>query len=368
VRTSLIKLIIILFTCAISVTGDAQEETIKTENRRFEITKVKLDSKTLNLAGDEKIRLSFEITKDADVLVLIYNELGQEVKQFKVPAAKSGLHSIVWDGRNAQGKPAWGRVFLYIIEATDAGEKKVVYNPAKQTGGLVVKSEDYRFDKETGKIEYVLPKTCMVRIRAGLRDSVFVRTILDWEPQTAGRHTLIWDGKDVAGLFDIRKHPDLDLNLTCYTLPANTIIVSGQNTTLQSSGKGSKFDKSLWAREGKYLHYYHDPRNCHEPNFTVSFPQHKKTNEEGLAVLFGKVPIRVDIDPDDARNMINQRFEIVFYVDGVFLFEVEEGTSPFTCHWDTRGFSKGPHIMTVNLISYNDHIGVASEKIIIGDN
>jgi flagellar hook assembly protein FlgD len=362
-RTSLIELTIILLMCAISIANDTSE----TGNKIQEITKVKLESKIIDFTKSEKALLSFEITKDADVSVTFYNELGQEVQQLKIPAAKAGPHSIEWDGKDAQGKPVAGKVVLYVIEAVNADGRKTTYSPAKRTGGLEVKASDYSFYAKTGKIEYVLPKTCMVRIRAGLKDAVLVRTILDWEPQTAGRHILTWDGKDEGGLVDIGSHPDLELNLACYTLPANTIIVSGQVIPLPESGQGGKFEKALWAREGKYLHYSHDPRNCHEPKFTISFPQHKKTNEEGLPILSGKVPIRIEVDPNDIRYMTNKRFEIVFYIDGVFLFEMEEGTSPFTCHWDTKGFSKGPHTMTVNLISYDDHIGVLNKKIIVGD-
>jgi hypothetical protein len=54
-------------------------------------------------------------------------------------------------------------------------------------------------------------------------------------------------------------------------------------------------------------------------------------------------------------------------VDGVFLFEMEEGSSPFTFNWDTKGLTKGSHILTVNLASYDDHIGVVSREVIIGE-
>jgi hypothetical protein len=77
-------------------------------------------------------------------------------------------------------------------------------------------------------------------------------------------------------------------------------------------------------------------------------------------------PIRIELDNRDIRNLVNRRFEIMLYIDGVFLFEMEEGTSPFTFNWDTKPFAKGSHILTVNIMSYDDHIGVVSQKVIIG--
>jgi hypothetical protein len=55
------------------------------------------------------------------------------------------------------------------------------------------------------------------------------------------------------------------------------------------------------------------------------------------------------------------------FIDSVYIFEVEEGSSPFTYNWDTAGFVKGPHVITVNIVGYDDHIGIVSRKVIIGD-
>lgn len=337
---------------------------------RFEITKVRLNSKTFAPANGEKTTLSFEITKAADIKIGIYDRLNRLVKELDIPKADAGEHSIEWDGRNCKNEIAEGKVFLYVIEAVDSDGKKIIYNPADRTGGNVVAAADYTYDKKNKTIEYVLPKTGMVRLRAGLKDGIFIRNILDWEPQTAGRHSLSWDGKDENGLFDIGSNGDLRLNLVCYTLPANTIIISGQSKPL--SGAGSKelstTSEDIWAKKDKCPHYSHNPLNCHEQRFSISFPEsNERTNEEGVPVLSGRVPIRIKIDPRDAEYMVNNKYEIMIYVDGIFLFETEDGTDPFTFHWDTQGFNKGVHIFTVNLINYDDHLGTLSKKIFLGE-
>ena len=64
-------------------------------------------------------------------------------------------------------------------------------------------------------------------------------------------------------------------------------------------------------------------------------------------------------------DLINSRFEILFFMDNVFLFEEEEGTSPFTYRLDTKGLNQGEHILTVNIYGYQDHIASHSKRIFI---
>lgn len=332
------------------------------------IKRVRLDTKTFAPSRGEIVTLSFEINKQTDVQVFIFDALGQEVRCFDLNSLEPGRHSIKWDGLCADGKRVAGNVFLYIIEAS-GGQSKTIYNPAAETGGLLVKPREFVFDKKTGKIEYVLPKACMIRLRAGLKNGMLARTIFDWQPRSAGRHTYKWDGKDESGLINLSNHPELDLHLSSYTLPANTIIATGQIVPFESKPKqaeaANKQGFSLWARHGKYLHYTHDPRNCHEPKFTVAFPNCKGTNEQGAPLVSGITQIRIELNKHDTQYLINKRFEIILYVDGIFIFEMEEGSAPFTFNWNTRGLGKGPHILTVNIMSYDGHIGVVSRRVLV---
>ena len=337
----------------------------------FKITRVGLDTKIFNPSKDETVTLGFEVTRQAGVQVVIYDALGQKVQSFDMPDLEAGRHSITWDGRRANGELAAGDIFLYVIEAKTKNGKKAAYNPAKETGGFMVKPLEYTLDKETGEIEYVLPKACMIRIRAGLKAGMFAKSLFDWRPNTAGRHSYKWDGKDNTGQMYLLKHPDLDIRLTCYTLPANTIITTGtiipfafeKNPGVVESRERSR----LWATKGKYFHYQHDPRICRQPKFKVLFPNSAETNNKDVPVVSGVAPLRVELDPRDVQHLINTRFEIMLFIDGVFIYEIEEGSSPFTFNWDTRGFAKGPHIVTVNLVAYDDHIGIVSRKVIVGD-
>lgn len=337
-------------------------------NEPLTIKRVALDTKTFTPSKGETVTLSFETNRQTDVRVFIFDALGREARCFDLNGLEPGRHSIKWDGLCADGKRAAGNVFLYVIEASD-GQNKTTYNPAEETGGLLVKAREFVFDKKTGKVEYILPKACMIRLRAGLNNGMLAQTIFDWQPRSAGRHTYEWDGKDTSGLMNLSNHPELDLHLSCYTLPANTIIVTGQILPFEPKTDQAEATKkqgfSLWARQGKYLHYTHDPYNCHEPRFTVAFPNCKGANEESTPSVSGITQIRIELDKHDAQYLINRRFEIILYVDGIFIFEMEEGSAPFTYNWNTRGLTKGSHILTANLMSYDGHIGTESRRVLV---
>jgi len=343
-----------------------------TDSRQpLKIRRVALNSKTFNPSNGRSVTLNFEITAQADVTVKIYDRLARQVRCFDLSLLEPGIHSIQWDGKKQDGTQAPGNVFLYIIEAANS-LRKTIYNPAGKTAGLLVKAYEFNLDKETGVIEYVLPKACMIRLRAGLGNGMLAQTIFDWQPRTAGRHSYKWLGKDASGLINLLKHPQLDLNLTCYTLPANTIIFTGQTKPFESKKNNpqeqiAEKPKNLWAEKGKYFHYTHDVRDCHEPRFNILFPKAEIAGPADAAVVSGVTQIRIQLEPLDAAYLINKRFEIMLYVDGVFLFEMEEGSCPFNYNWDTRGLRKGPHTLTVNLVSYDGHIGAISRKVFVGD-
>ena len=337
----------------------------------FDIERVSLDKKIFNPTEGEDVNISFEINEQADVNVIIYDVLGKVVRIFNLPESKIGQHSVTWNGRMVDGSFASGGLFLYVIEAVTKDGKKAIYNKVKESGGLEVKSLEYTLDRDTGKIEYVLPKACMIRIRAGFKDGMFAKTLVDWEPRLPGRQNLTWDGKDESGLMNLLKHKGLDIRLTCYTLPDNAIGTKGEITPFTQNSSNPDKEKynrdEIWATKGKYMHYQHDPRICHAPKLMVSFPSVIYSEESDTPKLSGVATIRVELDKIDEPHLIDTRFEVMFFVDGTYIYEVEEGSSPFTFHWNTSNFSKGPHMVTINVIGYDDHIGIVSKKVIVGE-
>jgi len=64
--------------------------------------------------------IRFELPKTAVVTLSIYNSLGQEVRRLVSGQKPAGYHTIVWNGKDQQGRPAPSGIYHYRIQAGDA--------------------------------------------------------------------------------------------------------------------------------------------------------------------------------------------------------------------------------------------------------
>ncbi len=63
--------------------------------------------------------IAFDLPKQAEVVVAIYNVMGQKVRTLVNGSLNAGHHEVVWDGRNDFGTPVAGGVYIYTIKAGD---------------------------------------------------------------------------------------------------------------------------------------------------------------------------------------------------------------------------------------------------------
>lgn len=301
------------------------------------------------------LTLTYRLTAPADVSVAILDDWDREVRRMTLGRQSTGIASAAWDGRDAVGQPVTDGVYRYVITASSLGGE-VTHAPLSD--GEEVLARRFTYDQATGRMNFIMPRLARARVRVGLKGFPHLRTLLDWEPLEGGEHALEWDGMDASGLIRLREHPKLDINLSAFALPDNAVIVRGSSRQPEPPA-GPPQSRAL---STAYLHARHDRRVCHEPRFTVELPQ-AAPDPNGRPVVFGKTPIRVTIDPRDKAHVVNQRFEVMFYVDTVFVFEEEEGSSPFTFEWDTATLAPGPHLLTVNVLSYDDHVGVVTVPV-----
>lgn len=202
--------------------------------------------------------------------------------------------------------------------------------PACPLPGEVL-AQDLSFDAVTGTIQYTLPEPALVRIRIGLRDGgPLVNTLVDWEEQQQGRHTLVWDKKDASGLVDLSFRNDFMAVVSCLSLDAR------RRTRYDGPVRG--FRKS--------------------PDVIITFPEAPLNN--GVPVVNGFALLRIQVAEKDKQWLSESKFEVSVFVDTIFLMEDEEGTSPFNYRINTGGLADGVHSITVNLIGYNGEIGTAS--------
>ena len=73
--------------------------------------------------------IPYELKKQSDVKVTIYDILGRVVKKFTVGVQSLGTHSIVWDGTNNFGKKIATGIYFYRLQADGGSQvKKMVFN------------------------------------------------------------------------------------------------------------------------------------------------------------------------------------------------------------------------------------------------
>ncbi|MBN2009954.1 PKD domain-containing protein [candidate division KSB1 bacterium] len=63
-------------------------------------------------ASNSQTHITYHLKKDADVQLVIFNTLGQQVRVLKTEFERAGVHQISWDGRDAVGRQVAGGIYL----------------------------------------------------------------------------------------------------------------------------------------------------------------------------------------------------------------------------------------------------------------
>ncbi|MFC1643474.1 FlgD immunoglobulin-like domain containing protein [Chlamydiota bacterium] len=361
-----IILITIILTPLIFLTGCAQ---LKTELRKeagpakkpLIIENVSLAKKTVDLTKNEKIIIKYKLTAPAETVeVTFYNSINEVVAEDQYNSKPAGQNIIEWDGKNREGQLVVSDVYTYVIKAK-TGKRIFTYNPAVRTGNKKLKIENARIDRDNLQVTYVLPEAAWVRLRLGLKEGALLNTLLDWAPEEAGRHIKSWSGWDEDDLIRFSKDPQTAVAITAFSLSSNSVIIKAG----KSPDYFERYQKLITGKVKRYPLPVNREIIVREPEFSIELGKNYPVNNEGISVVSGKVPVRITISRKDKKVLVNSRFELVYFVDTVFLYEDEQAYTPFTYIWDTTGLKEGPHIFTINLLGYNTSVGIKSIKVVV---
>ena len=324
-----------------------------------------VEPKTLDRASWKSVTIRYELSEPAMVTVEILDENGESVRRLDAGRQSAGKQAVVWDGQSSEGQPAPGGVYRYVIHAqAPSGQgQPILYDPSEELGGEELEPRDFQFDSKGGWMLWVMPKAGYARLRIGIEGFPHLRTVLDWEPMEGGAQRIHWDGLDSSGLVNLREHPHLSVKLAAFSMPPNTIIVRGAPPS--APPVGPQPPPSAARERAMYLHARHPRSLCHEVGAAIEFPEGLPHDPKGRPVLAGIVPIRIRLDERDAARILDERFEVALFEDLTVIFEEEEGLNPLTYLWDTTKLTPGPHLLTVNILGYEDHFGVKTEQVII---
>lgn len=73
----------------------------------------------------------YKLNNQADIIINIYNILGEKVKTFKLGLQINGIHAVIWDGRNNFGNKVAPGIYLYQLLTKD----EMLVNKMVYTGG-----------------------------------------------------------------------------------------------------------------------------------------------------------------------------------------------------------------------------------------
>ena len=323
------------------------------------IDRVSVRPKAFEPGPDRGAEFSFHVSERVESEVHIVDEAGRWLRTLPTSEASDAQGvSATWDGRDQTGEPVPPGAYLYRLVARRSDGTGTVWGDEPLGEAEEVLARRFTYQSEPPSIRFEMPRAGRLRLRVGLEGLPTLRTIHDFTPLASGPHEVSWNGSDASGSLRLAAHPMLRIKLDAFALPTNTVIVSPRPN--ESDGPSERPGDP----GAPYRHGRHAGVDCHEPDFSVEFVGAEKTADGLPSVPAGEVPVRISLAPADAQRLIDARFEVMFFVDTVFLFEEEEGSNPFTYRLDTRSLPPGRHLLTVNVLSFDDHAGVRSATFV----
>jgi hypothetical protein len=115
------------------------------------------------------------------------------------------------------------------------------------------------------------------------------------------------------------------------------------------------------------IHKQHNPAFSHASALAVKFPEGIQAGPDGYVIIKGKTPIHIDIPRKDRAWFETERYCIEVFIDDASLAGELEGYSPYNFLFDPEQINPGKHLITINYIGSNDHIGIACIPVLVED-
>jgi hypothetical protein len=193
--------------------------------------------------------------------------------------------------------------------------------------------------------------------------------LVDWKPRVKGVITEHWNGKDKDNLVNMFNHPKFKMIIAYYTLPESSVITYGNRKISYREYKRTLAAERPIKPEretsvGRRSHHYGIARTKdYTPEVKIAFSNIHGESEKGLPILNDKTIVNVTLGEKDKVIFQNSQFEICFFLNHEFYAEDESGYTPFNWVWELDQVEAGECLLTVNLTSFDDQVGVISRKV-----
>ena len=324
----------------------------------------------------QTFEIPFNLNENASVKVDIYAPDGDKVRTLSSKQELSkGKHSITWDGKDDEGLFVPDEAYAVVLEASNrSGTSKV--DPRSYSGGEIETELQAKVTKE-GKVIYNLSAPSRVLIRAGIIDGPMMRSLINWVPKPAGQNIQHWNGYDKDKVVNVLETRREGVIVVAFALPKYSIITTGnKDLDYVSYYKNKKWsftpipkEQRLLERNGKGVspHLYAFRLTDKDPRIDIKLPKNTSRDKNGVAVLPNDkaIAVKVTMPKEDEEFIEVSKYEVSFFVDYDFKSEEELGFMPITWLWSPNGFSKGEHILTVNVSGFGGQVGVKNIKFVI---
>jgi hypothetical protein len=287
-------------------------------------------------------------------------------------------YAVKWDGHDESGGVVPDEAYLPVVIVTTQSNEVVTIAAQGSSGG----EEVYDFEKtiRPGVIEYTLPAASRMLVRSGIKNGPMLRTLIDWQPRTAGFHAERWNGRDKDDVMAIAQNPDVGYLIVGYQLPDHSIITHGNSSESYRDYrerhkwplKQASYAERALERNGRMLRQeaFQPVLQQKSPRIDVKLLATETRQPVQRVKVLEEMLTEVKLHPLDEIYLDQERYEISFFVDHAFIAEEEQGYVPFTWRWSPGrlGIEPGEHLLTVNVSGYNGQVGVKNIKFsVIGD-
>ena len=354
-----------------SNTRTSAQETKAEGAQGLSIFDVSVSTASFNPSRGERVELRYHLSRSALVTIKVFDPDLHITRVLTEKTQKdAGVQGEVWDGKDIDGKLVPNEAYFFTIEAEDALGSQAVYDPITFSGGEPFDLGQAQFDRESGTLTYKLSQPSRVLIRIGIPGSALLKTLVDWEPRIGGEITEYWNGKDEDNVIDLWRQGNFTTMITYFTLPETSVITFGNTTYTYreykangSSARPKKVERPILNPRKLSPHFLTSRVNNRSFKVLLSFPEIEEKPAQTVPMIKDQVLVRVDIHEKDREVLLQQQFEIILFVDTVYFAEEERGYVPFNFPWELKQLPEGEHILTVNIVTFNDQFGVGSRKV-----
>lgn len=336
-----------------------------------EISNVRHSPAAIDPARGVELAVQLAITEPARVRVDVYDPRDVRVRRIESDGLlEKGSHTLVWDGRDDEGRVVPPEAYHYVVEATGRDADHYVFDLTDSTGHAPVDATDVRWDAEAGVVRFRLSEPSRVSVRLGLLNGgPILASLVDWMPRSAGPQAVHWNGRDRSDVVDLAAHPKLGISVVAYSLPMNAVLVGpvDEMRRLSRTDDGNA-DVRASERKSRFGDLARKPYDDLPPlDLSLALPETLARTAEGVPILEGRVPVQVDVGNGGRSRALAEGFEMLFFVDGGFAYEEEMGYLPANWMLDTSSMNAGLHYVTGNLMGYEGGLGTATLEVLVPD-